>query len=358
MKNSKIFIWAIALAVTFSLGFAITELAYKYIGDTNSQVAIEQVASAPASAPEALQSPAPTATPEQAKAPQTQVVPETPAVLETPATPETPVIQAMPEIPETPEASASPTVSTADASELTEVIKAQIGDLSSSWDVWIEKLDGDTFVIHESQNLASSSMVSASLIKLFVMGAVFDATDKGSLSYDTVYYDLLSMISISDNAATNRLIRLLGDGSSDAGMEAVNNFCASIGCNDSHLYRLLGDEAPADTSIQNYVSVEDCATILRMIYNNQCISADYSAKMLELLKTQTVDYMLPAGLPSATVMAHKTGSLSGLCWGDVGIAYLPDGAYIIGAICNYPYTDSGAIAKISEIASAFYTSIN
>ena len=72
-------------------------------------------------------------------------------------------------------------------------------------------------------------MVSASLIKLYIMGAVYERLESGALEQEEVYPLLFAMITCSDNASANTLICLLGDGDETAGMAAVNDWCAREG---------------------------------------------------------------------------------------------------------------------------------
>ena len=74
-------------------------------------------------------------------------------------------------------------------------------------------------------------MQAASLIKLFIMGAVYEDFDRLSARYGkAVLTSLLSpMIRISSNSAANQLVVLLGSGSAGAGMKRVNSYCKDHG---------------------------------------------------------------------------------------------------------------------------------
>ena len=62
-------------------------------------------------------------------------------------------------------------------------------------------------------------MQAASLIKLYIMGAVYENYDQitGQYGRDSVDSNLYSMITVSDNDAANTLTTYLGGGDSAAG---------------------------------------------------------------------------------------------------------------------------------------------
>ncbi len=230
-------------------------------------------------------------------------------------------------------------------------VSALLGDLSSSWDVYVERLDDGAF-LHCGHKLPDDGrMVSASIIKIFIMGAVCEQASLGQLDEDDVEADLERMITVSDNDATNRLIRLLGGGDAEKGFEAVNAFARSIGCFDTELNRLMLDW---DGGLENYTTGKDCAVFLRLVYEGGCVDRAYSAKMLSLLKAQQKNEGMLWPLPEELEVAGKPGFISGVSVGDVGIVFLDGADYVFCAICNDPYNDSGARQMISDLSSAVY----
>ena len=193
-------------------------------------------------------------------------------------------------------------------------------------------------------------MVSASVIKLFIMAAVYDQVEQGNLSRDSIYQSVYHMITVSDNYSTNQLITTLGNGNPAEGMVAVNAYATSIGCSSSKVERLM----LAENGLQNYTTAADCAKLLQMIYNGTCVSETWSAEMLQILKEQTVRNRIPAGLPAGTVCANKTGDLIRLCCADVGIVFSPGGDYILCTICNEVNNDVAAVHAMAELSSDIY----
>lgn len=219
---------------------------------------------------------------------------------------------------------------------------------SGIWDVRFEPLDSGETIAHSTGD--GNGMVSASVIKLFVMAAVYDQIKQGLLSHEDVYQPIVYMITVSDNYSTNQLIRLLGGGDAAAGMDVVNDYAASIGCTSTVLRRLMLE----NNGLQNSTSASDCAKLLRMIYESRCVSVPWSQEMLQILRQQTVCNRIPAGLPEGTACANKTGDLAGLCVADVGIVFTSQGDYILCAICNEPRSDTKAAQIIAQLSAAVY----
>ena len=226
---------------------------------------------------------------------------------------------------------------------------------SDKWDVWLEDLrDGSS--VRCTRNIAEDEpMISASIIKLFIMGAVYDRIEQGLIDENSVWSSLYSMITISDNYCANQLTTLLGEGSAEKGRKAVTDWAASIGCPDVRHNRLMLEA----NGMENYVTARSCAEILRRIYQGNCVSEYASARMLSLLKQQAVNDRLPVGIPGKAI-AHKTGNLFGICVADVGIVF-GDTDFLICAICNAPSSDNGAtetIISIAREAAAFFDTLS
>ena len=197
-------------------------------------------------------------------------------------------------------------------------------------------------------------MVSASLIKLAIMGAVYEGMEQGRLDPGQCEAWLGPMITISDNGSANALVHLLGDGDETAGMAAVNAWCESQGLTNTRQNRLM----LADNGLQNYTGAADCARLLAAIYRGDCVSPEASQKMLALLLQQQVNDRLPLGLPAGTPIAHKTGDLIGLCWADVGIVYSPGGDYVLCVISDGQASESEAKSAAAELSRQIYEMMN
>lgn len=233
------------------------------------------------------------------------------------------------------------------------------------WSVSVVDLDSGSSM---GLNL-KDSMQSASVIKVFIMGAVYErAVYASECGKDLIYmgeaYDgelkelLTAMITVSDNDAANELVTRLGEGDFDAGAKVVNEFCREHGFTATHLGRRFLAENPTD---DNYTSALDCASFLSELYNGTLVNAEASYKMLELLKAQTRTGKIPSGIPMGIETANKTGEMpSGYGLGSIenDIAVVMNGKYpyIICVLSNDIRDNEnaqGVIAGISEIVYNF-----
>ena len=225
---------------------------------------------------------------------------------------------------------------------------------NGTWSVYVCNLAKNTEgAINDQQ------MQAASLIKLYIMGAVYEDYDKLSASYgkDSLDNNLNSMITVSDNDAANTLVNYLGSGDDAAGMARVNKFCQDHGYTSTSMGRLLlADNSNGD----NYTSVKDCGKFLKTIYQQDkststedpLAGAEY---MYHLLKMQTRQNKIPAQMPDGVKVANKTGELDTV-ENDAGIIY--DTAKGIDLVICFMSQDvkdtSAAQSTIAEDSRAIY----
>lgn len=200
---------------------------------------------------------------------------------------------------------------------------AQIQNLlptnNGRWSVYVCNLTkGAEGVINDTP------MQAASLIKLFIMGAVYENYDSLIQQYgaSSVNNALSAMITVSDNDSANTLVSYLGGGNTDVGMSVVNAFCKAHGYYSTSMGRLL---LQSNANGDNYTSVSDCGKFLKEIYqinNGTAVSASLShaGDMYNLLKNQQRRHKIPAQIPQGVGVANKTGELSNV-ENDAAIIY-------------------------------------
>lgn len=233
--------------------------------------------------------------------------------------------------------------------EVVQNMTAGFGD--GDWAVYVKDLTGGG-----SFEINSHQMESASLIKLYIMGAVWQAVEDGTLSYTPEIQELLTqMITVSDNESSNRLVEALSpDGlSHPQGRTVVNGFAAANGFADTNQGRDLKDHRDVEPVEKNYTSVRDCGLFLEKVYRADCVSPEASGQMLELLKRQQRRGKIPGGLPEDTVTANKTGEVSTMEH-DAAIVYGPGRDYVL-CVMSAGLTDTEAARQhIREISAAVY----
>lgn len=246
------------------------------------------------------------------------------------------------------------------ALELQNVLEEEIKNYDGEWAVYVEDLKtGDTTIINNKK------MVSASLIKLFIMAKTYEEIENGNISKDEVSSMLQSMITVSDNEASNILVARLGGGKysdmNDAyfqnGLKIINAYLVDNGYSDSEQQRDMKNSRPNPIPEQNYTSVLDCGVLLSKIYRKELVSEVCDDEMLSLLKKQTRTSKIPAGLPAGTICANKTGELSDV-ENDVAIVFSPKTDYIICVMSNDVSNSVEAKENISHISEIVYNHFN
>lgn len=185
---------------------------------------------------------------------------------------------------------------------------------NGSWAVYVCDLFNNS-----EGTIGDSKMQAASLIKLYIMGAIYENYDSitGQYGQSSVDSNLYSMITVSDNDAANTLTGYLGGGDSGAGMQAVNSYCEAHGYTNTHMGRLLLQSNQYD---DNYTSVSDCGHFLKSIYEGKDKEGSTEASEFALLAAQTRRNKIPAQMPADVKVANKTGELSNV-ENDAGIIY-------------------------------------
>lgn len=230
------------------------------------------------------------------------------------------------------------------------------------WAVSLKNLDTGA----EGSIGGDQQMKSASVIKVFIMAAIYDRVCYPSSeerhitfneSYDGELKQLITdMITVSDNDAANTLIERLGNGDARAGMAVVNQFCEENGYTATSLGRKFLEQNPSG---DNFTSADDCCRLLESIYNGTCVGPEASAKMYEYLKNQTRTNKIPAGLSgTAAATANKTGELAGdygdHVENDIAMVEAGDSAYVLCVMSGDVQDNGSAIERIASISKMAY----
>ncbi|MDQ4127291.1 MAG: class A beta-lactamase-related serine hydrolase [Actinomycetota bacterium] len=191
---------------------------------------------------------------------------------------------------------------------------------------------------------------SASLIKVPILVALLREADRRSLSLDEALgvrrEDLVEdsemleteelparvpvrrlaegMITLSDNAATNLLIRRIG-------MERVNDLAHDLGLRSTCLRRKMMDPEARARGEENLTSASDMVVLLGEIWRGSFLSPESKALALELLLGQRMESRVPVALPPGARYAHKTGELQGV-ENDAGLVLLPGRTFALAVL--------------------------
>ena len=201
----------------------------------------------------------------------------------------------------------------------------------------LESLPGSVSMVYE--NLATGERYAyneeavhpaASLIKLFLMAALFEAMEAGELSPDqklpvprqecvpscgVLTYlqdgkevsvrDLIElMIIVSDNTATNLLLKLYGEERFRKYLEKEKAFAGTV------YQRKMFDEKKAALGLNNVTTARAAAALLKRIGRGELVSEEASQVMKRILSDQRLNGKIPFYLHTLEpkpLIAHKTG---------------------------------------------------
>ena len=235
-------------------------------------------------------------------------------------------------------------------------LEARLPKDNGQWSVYVCDLSTGS-----ASSINSRPMQAASLIKLYIMGAVYENYERITAVHDAAEVDKLlqAMITVSDNDAANTLTAYLGEGDSDVGMKMVTSYCTSHGYMDSSMGRLL---LHSNEFGDNYTSVQDCGLFLTRIYNNcSGLSSDlrWADAMYSLLKQQTRTNKIPSQLPANVHVANKTGEL-GDVENDAGIIYDTASGkdLVVCFMAENVRTPGAAQTAIGELSKYIYSYYN
>lgn len=234
--------------------------------------------------------------------------------------------------------------------ELEKIIQSELEDTNGTYAVAIKNLKTDEYYYYNENR----EFDSASLYKLWVMGAVFKEIEKGNLSLDqnigfdaTTINERLDIASESAEISEGFVGNTVG-GAIDRMITVSDNYSAHI------LYLTIGWSKVGDF-IEEYnlsnsstdtmtTTALDTANYFEKLYRGEIVNQNYSNQMIEILKKQELSDRIPKYLPEETIVAHKTGEL-GAVKHNAGIVYSPTGDYIIVLMSE---TDSQTTAAETE----------
>jgi beta-lactamase class A len=183
------------------------------------------------------------------------------------------------------------------------------------------------------------------------------ALDPGSDSDSTLYHRigervpvdtlLRLMITRSSNFATNTLITLVG-------ADQVTRTMRALGAQRIQVLRGVEDGKAFEKGLNNTTTARDLAIILRSIQEGKAASPAATREMLGILLAQEFNEKIPAGLPSGTRVAHKTGEITAVSH-DAAIVYPPGRKPYVLVVLTRGISDGAKASKlIADLSSMIY----
>ena len=161
----------------------------------------------------------------------------------------------------------------------------------------------------------------------------------------TLYELIIPMITVSSNLATNVLIEIV-----DA--KKVTQTMRELGAENIEVLRGVEDQKAYDLGLSNSTTANDLLIIMKAIANGSAGTEEDCEAMLSILKDQKWNDMIPLYLPVDVMIAHKTGSITGVHH-DAAIVYPPNGKSYVLVLMSKNLKDfekgTQQLAKISKI---------
>jgi beta-lactamase class A len=158
-----------------------------------------------------------------------------------------------------------------------------------------------------------------------------------------------AMIAGSSNLATNLLLDFLG-------VEYARVVLRDARVTGVELRRGVEDHRAHEQGINNQATANGLLSLLSAI-RSDFLSNESKQQVIRILLEQRFNSMIPAGLPSHAVVAHKTGEISTVSH-DIGIVYLPEREpYVAAILTEFDPAQEGRRETVAAISEAIYRSL-
>ncbi|MEB3310272.1 MAG: serine hydrolase [Snowella sp.] len=175
------------------------------------------------------------------------------------------------------------------------------------------------------------------------------ASGAGDIQYNQAQKELSAlttltkMMVISDNTATNMIIKRLG------GKTVVDQRFQEWGLTQTRLQNYLPDLEGTNTTTPH-----ELATVLLKLNQGELVSLKSRDRLLGIMQQTKTRTLLPPGLEPDAIISHKTGDI-GKVLGDAGIIDMPSGKrYITVIMAKRPYNDVNARLLIQSLSRTTY----
>jgi len=157
------------------------------------------------------------------------------------------------------------------------------------------------------------------------------------------------MITKSSNLATNLLVEIVG-------VPVIQRALDEMEIDGVRILRGVEDQAAFEAGLNNEVTANGLLKLLRLIGDGRAYSRKASDEMLNIMLEQQYRSGIPAGLPKAARVAHKTGNISTVHH-DAGIVFIEDRKlYVLVILTQFP-AESGRGKAVADVSRDIYNTI-
>jgi beta-lactamase class A len=157
------------------------------------------------------------------------------------------------------------------------------------------------------------------------------------------------MITLSSNLATNLLVDIIN-------INTIQLALNELEIDGVRVLRGVEDQAAFAAGLNNEVTANGLLKLLRLIADGKAYSRKSSDEMLEILLDQQYRSGIPAGLPKAARVAHKTGNISTVHH-DAGIVYLENRKPYVLVILTQFSAETGRGTAVAEVSRDIFNTM-
>src|SRR4051812_12051540 len=157
------------------------------------------------------------------------------------------------------------------------------------------------------------------------------------------------MITKSSNLATNLLVDVVG-------IPTIQLALDELEIDGVRVLRGVEDTQAFTAGLNNEVTANGLLKMLRLIADGKAYSQKSSDEMMKIMLEQQYRSGIPAGLPKAARVAHKTGNISTVHH-DAGIVYLEDRKPYVLVILTQFSAETGRGTAVAEVSRDIYNTL-
>jgi beta-lactamase class A len=157
------------------------------------------------------------------------------------------------------------------------------------------------------------------------------------------------MITRSSNLATNLLVDVVG-------IPAIQQALDEMEIDGVKILRGVEDQAAFNAGLNNEVTANGLLKLLRLIADGKAYSRQASDEMLQIMLEQQYRSGIPAGLPKAARVAHKTGNISTVHH-DAGIVFLEGRKPYVLVILTQFGAETGRGTAVAELSRDIFNTL-
>jgi len=158
------------------------------------------------------------------------------------------------------------------------------------------------------------------------------------------------MITKSSNLATNLLVDIVGIGNIQQALDELE-------IDGVKILRGVEDQAAFHAGLNNEVTANGLLKLLRIIADRRAYSPESSEEMLKIMLEQQYRSGIPAGLPKAARVAHKTGNISTVHH-DAGIIFLEGREPYVLVVLTQFAAETGRGTAVAEVSRDIFNTLS